>query len=316
MTPSLVRHLLDRCPNITRLDLNGCDRLDDVFFDNFHEDSSAEPGFLEIDVAPKQFIRSFTDKYTRKKSPLRHLQAICLEYCSLIPSDAICSLARQSAQSLRVINLNYCAKITNNALYALGNNCSRILGVSLNGCHDISDDGIYGLVSGGGPMSSLRELSLTDCTKLTDTSLLSISQFAPELTYLRLTCCRSMSPVGLVPLVQQCKKLEYLFLARCEVTDEVLLALAKEKTSLKYIDLAYAANISLEAVMHVVEKSENLELLGIGACKNIFEQHSWIKLFSQPVPEDVPEVSAMDYCVLRRSGLIKLKETWRQLQYS
>ena len=68
--------------------------------------------------------------------------------------------------------------------------------------------------------SNLRELNLTNCQKLSDISLLRLTQSCTALTHLSLAYCYHMSDTG-IELLTQLPQLYSLDITGCSITDHV-----------------------------------------------------------------------------------------------
>lgn len=257
--------------------------------------------------------------------PLGKCRAVSLAGCTGLSLYAFRSLVQFTNTNLRILNLNRCTQIDDLVLQDLGLYCPNLTGLSLNGCTKIGDQGLIALLHPGGDMfgsepsrlcSRLEELSLTDLFRLTDQSIEYISH-CTHLTYLRLTGCSQVTEKSLIPIVNYCRLLEYLFLARCQLHDKFLYALGRHPLCiqgrgrlidnpsqmslrpLKYLDIAYATNITLPALSITLSACPDLVSLGMGACRSFLKEHSWVMDLSENVPVHVPRESIRWYCVIR-----------------
>jgi F-box/leucine-rich repeat protein 13 len=103
----------------------------------------------------------------------RKLKSIQIENNSLI-SDVSLKALGKVCRNLEAVNVSGCSKITDHGLKALSHLRSLVV-INVADCVRISDPGIRHIIeSPSGP--SLRELNLTNCYKISDVTLLRLSQ--------------------------------------------------------------------------------------------------------------------------------------------
>lgn len=110
------------------------------------------------------------DAAVREVSRLPNLQELRLSYCKSLSDDSIDGIIRNS-RSLRFLNLQRCTGITDAGYMPLREEAFRLL--------------------------ALNVLILTDCSFLTDETILSIALGCPQLQVLVLTFCCALTPASL-----------------------------------------------------------------------------------------------------------------------
>lgn len=84
----------------------------------------------------------------------------------------------------------------------------------------------------------LRELSISDCPRVTDTSLLELARLGPRLRYLSAAKCGLVTDRGVTAVARHCYKLRYLNLRGCEaVSDAALEMIARSCSRLRSLDI-------------------------------------------------------------------------------
>ena len=115
--------------------------------------------------------------------------------------------------------------------------------------------------------SVLRELSISDCEKITDLSLLELARLGPKLRYLSAAKCYQLTDLGVTAIVKHCYKLRYLNIRGCEaVSDVSLQALATNCSKLRSLDIGKCdvTDAGLEVVSRHIPALQNLSVQGCG----------------------------------------------------
>lgn len=95
--------------------------------------------------------------------------------------------------------------------------CSQLHTVSFKGCKKLDDDGVIALVSS---LLNLKQLRLTGCFRLTDTSLKTVAQNCSLLEMADFCKCPKISLVGVMELIHKCLQLKELNVSLCKgITD-------------------------------------------------------------------------------------------------
>ena len=113
--------------------------------------------------------------------------------------------------------------------------------------------------------SLLRELSISDCEKITDLSLLELARLGPKLRYLSAAKCYRLTDLGVTAIVKHCYKLRYLNIRGCEaVSDVSLQALATNCSKLRSLDIGKCdvTDAGLEVVSRHIPALRKLPVRG------------------------------------------------------
>ncbi|KER20039.1 hypothetical protein T265_11321 [Opisthorchis viverrini] len=103
------------------------------------------------------------------------------------------------------------------------------------------------------PMELIRQLYMTNCSNLTDSTLRDLAMF-PSLVVINLSRCMKLTDVGVKCIAQSAyaPKLRELYLAGCgNLTDRSIICLDKRLPQLAYFSVAFCARISKPALMRL-----------------------------------------------------------------
>ncbi|CAF1003625.1 unnamed protein product [Didymodactylos carnosus] len=120
--------------------------------------------------------------------------------------------------NLRKIHLNNCPLITDKSLYSIGQCCHRLIELDLNGCMNISDEGIKELKC----LLHIKSLGLAQ-TSITDMALYSIGQasFKHMLQEINVKQCQNITDDGFMYLLSNCPNLRTIGFLHCPKLTEL-----------------------------------------------------------------------------------------------
>jgi F-box/leucine-rich repeat protein 13 len=148
-------------------------------------------------------------------------------------------------RNLEAVNVSGCSKITDHGLKALSHLRSLVV-INVADCVRISDPGIRHIIeSPSGP--SLRELNLTNCYKISDVTLLRLSQRCHKLVYACFSYCEHIFDAG-IELMGHMKSLVHLDIRGCNISDEGVVGL-KNNPNFRHLNLSECSemtNIGIE----------------------------------------------------------------------
>ena len=183
-------------------------------------------------------------------------------FCSRIQNADVDYVARM-CPNLTTLRLDGC-DITNQSLFALSQNCSQLLSLTLKLTDAITDAGIVALSQG---CCQLTSLDLTDCKKITDNGVIALAQGCPQLTSLYLNDCENITNAGVIALAQGCPRLlSFELTASNHITDASVIALAQACRKLTNVNLAFCLNITTRSVIALAYECPELSTLDITCC--------------------------------------------------
>ncbi|CAD6269072.1 unnamed protein product [Miscanthus lutarioriparius] len=220
---------------------------------------------------------------------LPSLQELTLVGCIGIDDDALGSLEKECSKSLQVLDLSQCQNITDVGVSAILKSVPNLLELDLSyccpvtpsmvrslqkipklrtlkleGCKFIAD----GLKAIGTSCVSLRELSLSKCSGVTDTELSFAVSRLKNLLKLDITCCRNITDVSLAAITSSCTSLVSLRMESCSrVSSGALQLIGKHCSHLEELDLT-DSDLDGEG-LKALARCSKLSSLKIGICLKI-----------------------------------------------
>lgn len=250
-----------------------------------------------------------------------------------INSSATFSIARNLAESLKVLNLNYLGNLSDESIENISRYCPNIVDVSFEGCPQLSDacllslsnlrqlkranftlltqitdHGMEVLVEGSGKY--LEELFLGKCKNLTDMSILKIAEMCCGLQRIYLAGCSNICDISIISIIKNCA-LTVLSCPGCSITDETLMAACSLGKRLKVAQFSFCDRISPEYVCKLCYYCPRINILQLVCCKKIF--NSFIIQYSQPCPSYLIGRYRSSYCSIRQPNIAKLGKMWIKL---
>ena len=118
----------------------------------------------------------------------------------------------------------------------------------------------------------LRELSISDCSQITDFGLYELAKLGPNLRYLSVAKCDQISDAGVKQIARLCYKLRYLNVRGCEaVSDEAIEMLARSCSRLRSLDLG-KCDVTDVGLKMLSENCPNLKKLSVKSCEMVSDR--------------------------------------------
>ncbi|KAK2432585.1 F-box/LRR-repeat protein [Trifolium repens] len=165
---------------------------------------------------------------------------------------------------LQSITLDGCI-ITSDGLKAIGNLGISLKELSLSKCSGVTDEALSFLVS---KHRDLRKLDITCCRKITDVSIASIANSCRSLTSLKMESCTLVSSEAYILIGQKCHYLEELDLTDNEIDDEGLESISR-CSRLSSLKLGICLNITDRGVAYVGMCCSKLKELDLYRCTGV-----------------------------------------------
>ncbi|CAG5014711.1 unnamed protein product [Parnassius apollo] len=161
------------------------------------------------------------------------------------------------------IDLTDCSSVTDAGLCALLHTCPSLQYLYLRRCTLVTDAGVRWIPS----YCALKELSVSDCTGVTDFGLYELAKLGPALRYLSVAKCSQVSDSGIRTLTRRCYKLRYLNARGCgAVGDDGVEAIARGCSRLRALDLG-ATDVSEAGLQILARCCPNLKKLALRGCE-------------------------------------------------
>ncbi|KAF3454840.1 hypothetical protein FNV43_RR05288 [Rhamnella rubrinervis] len=190
------------------------------------------------------------------------LQKLVLAYGPAVTADLTKCL--HSFSGLQSIKLDGCL-VTCSGIRAIGNWRASLKELSLSKCTGVTDEGLSFLVQ---THKELRKLDVTCCSKITYASIDSITISCTSLTSLRMESCSSVSKDAFVFIGQRCQLLEELDVTDNEIDNDGLKAISS-CSKLCSLKLGICVNITDDGLTHVGNGCLKLKELDLYRCPGI-----------------------------------------------
>ncbi|CAL1357481.1 unnamed protein product [Linum trigynum] len=199
------------------------------------------------------------------------LRCLNLSQCSLVSATSISILGDSLGSSLLELYLNDCQSIDAMLMLPALLKFENLEVLSVGGIETVSDDFITCFVAVCG--HATKELVLSDCVKLTDSSLKAIATACPRLHSLNLSNLRQLTDSALGYLANGCQEIQTLKLCRNNFSDEAIAAFIEASGgSLKDLSLNNVKQVSHNTALSVARRANNLQSLDLSWCRNLADE--------------------------------------------
>jgi F-box/leucine-rich repeat protein 2/20 len=165
--------------------------------------------------------------------------------------------------NLTRLNLSHCYGITNNAVERVVNHCPLLISLDLTWCIKLSDIALRAIASGKGA-KELRELSVSDCTKVTSAGLAAIGSTCAALEKVVLNYCKKITDIGILALTSGCRRITCLDLNNCILlTDASIGAIGQYCGLIESLKLAFCTLLTDTAAVALALGCPQLRRLGL-----------------------------------------------------
>ncbi|KAL8146652.1 hypothetical protein AgCh_004399 [Apium graveolens] len=244
--------------HLEHLVLEGCIAIDD---DSLADLKLGYKAIKTLDISSCENV-THVGLYSLIDEPLRQLN---LAYGSPVTLALANSL--QKCSMLQSIKLDGC-QVTCCGLKAIGNWCASLKELSLSKCTGVTDEALSSLVT---THKDLRKLDITCCRKITHTSIIQITNNCSSLTSLRMESCTLVPSESFVLIGQRCHFLEELDLTDNEVDDEGLKSISR-CSKLSSLKLGICLNITDYGLTHIGMSCSKLTELDLYRCAAISDK--------------------------------------------
>ncbi|KAJ8767329.1 hypothetical protein K2173_017373 [Erythroxylum novogranatense] len=199
------------------------------------------------------------------------LQSINLCGCFLLTSASVNTLANSLRSVLKELYLDDCPRIDAPTILPALKKLERLEVLSLARIGDVSDKFVRVLIAVRGHI--MKELILTDCINLTDSSLKVISASCPGLRALDLVNLQNLTDSSLGYLANGCPQLQILKLYRNAFSDEAIAAYLETSGEL-LTELAFnkVVKVGNNTALSLASRARNLISLDLSWCRNLTDE--------------------------------------------
>ncbi|PRP85823.1 hypothetical protein PROFUN_06015 [Planoprotostelium fungivorum] len=259
MTNDVLHALTKNCPKLKKLNLQRCEQItDEAMLTLSQFEDLATLNLQETKVSDKSLKDLFVG--------LVSLQKLNISNCKGVNYDPLEILSRYQV-TMESLSMQWSSKFVLPSINSIVRHerCS-LQKVDFRECKQITDDFIVTLASF---CPSLEELWLDSCIKLTDQSVIRVSQYC-NIRALRLTGVFRVTDTSIMHLAVHNPGLQVLALGKCyKVTDASVIKIAKFCKNIRVLQLQGCQSITDAAVMHLSHNSFSLCKLGLDACPQI-----------------------------------------------
>ncbi|XP_071498794.1 F-box and leucine-rich repeat protein 13-like [Diadema antillarum] len=210
------------------------------------------------------YTPNITDVAIKALAVHRKLQQIRIEGNSRITDASFKYLGKYCAD-MRYVYVSDCPRITDASLKSLAT-CRNINILNVADCIRISDNGVRNLVEGpSGP--KLREMNLTNCVRVTDVSIMKITQKCYSLVYGSFCFSEHITDAG-AEMLGNMPALSSLDISGCNITDTGLGALGN-CYHLRDVVLSECHQITDLGIQKFVQQCRDLDRLDISHCMQL-----------------------------------------------
>ncbi|CAO2147398.1 unnamed protein product [Urochloa humidicola] len=248
-----------KLPSLQVLTLVGCIGIDDGALGSLHKECSKS--LQVLDISHCQNITDVGVSSIVKSTP--NLLDLDLSYCCpQVTPFMIRSL--QKISKLQTLKLEGC-KFMADGLKAVGSSCVSIKELSLSKCSGVTDTELCFAVS---KLKNLQKLDITCCRNITDVSVAAITGSCTSLISLRMESCSHVSSGALQLIGKHCSHLEELDLTDSDLDDEGLKAVAR-CSNLSSLKIGICLRISDEGLTHIGKSCPKLRDIDLYRCGGI-----------------------------------------------
>ncbi|KAL6597330.1 hypothetical protein ACP70R_046770 [Stipagrostis hirtigluma subsp. patula] len=229
-----------KLPNLEGLTLAACVGIDDDALSSLEK--VCNKSLQVLDISNCHNVTDVGVSSVVKSVP--NLLELNLSYCCPVTPSMVSSF--QSIAKLRTLKLED-RKFMADGLKTIGSSCLSLRELSLSKCSGVTDAELSFVVS---RLKNLLKLDITCSHDITDASLAAITSSCTSLVSLRMESCSHVSSLGLQLIGKRCHHLEELDLTDSDLDDEGLKALAgcNKLSSLK---VGICLRISDEGLSHI-----------------------------------------------------------------
>ncbi|CAK7352458.1 unnamed protein product [Dovyalis caffra] len=205
------------------------------------------------------------------------LQSLNLSQCSLLTSSSIDALSDSLATTLRELYINDCQSMDPMLILPALKKLEHLEVLSLSGIQTVSDKFLREFIVARG--HNIKELVLTDCVKLTDSSMKVIAETCSKLCALDLCNLRKLTDSALGFLANDCREIHTLKLCRnafrllsgaITLFDEAIAAFVETSGErLKELSLNNVKKVGHNTALSVARRSRKLLSLDLSWCRNL-----------------------------------------------
>ncbi|XP_054420324.1 F-box and leucine-rich repeat protein 13 [Pteronotus mesoamericanus] len=312
LTDSCVKALVEKCPHITSVVFTGAPHISDCAFKALSTCNLRKirfEGNKRITDACFKFInkhypnishiymvdcKRITNCSLKSLSPLKQLSVLNLANCIRIGDMGLKQfLGGPASKRIRELNLSNCILLSDASFVRLPECCPNLNYLNLRNCESVTDAGveyiinIFSLISldlSGTSISNeslmilsrhkkLKELSLSECHKITDAGIQAFCKGSLILEHLDVSYCSQLSDEFIRVLAYYCLNLTSLSIAGCpKITNSAMEILSAKCHYLHILDISGCVLLTDEMLENLQIGCKQLRILKMKYCRLISKE--------------------------------------------
>ncbi|XP_071120754.1 uncharacterized protein [Mytilus edulis] len=184
-----------------------------------------------------------------------------------LTGDCILLHASARCHNLTHVDASWCM-VTDSGIGAISSSCKRLESLCINGCQNITDEGLETVLKKHG--SSLRVLEMFGCFKITPKGIRYLATHCINLLTLNLGQCYKLKDSCISQLSTSLGRIESLDLRGVKhIKDNCIRYVVKNCPRLKTIVMANCPNISDVALLEISTYLSDIRVIDVCGCRNI-----------------------------------------------
>ncbi|VDP14184.1 unnamed protein product [Heligmosomoides polygyrus] len=268
VTDATCENLGRHCHKLVHLNLENCTAITDRALRYIRNNRGPSPTSMQgraeddysvFDVDSSILIANFSDGCPS-------LQYLNISWCDNIQDKGV-QMVLAGCKSLTTLIMKGCEGLTEQVFANSVDNMKNLEVINLLSC--FANDETVAHISRGSP--NLQYLCLSNCTQITDRSLISLSQGCKMLTDIELSGCSLLSDAGFTQLARHCKSLARMDLEDCSlITDATIHSLSTNCSNLSELSLSHCELITDESIHCLcTNNKDKLLVLELDNCPQI-----------------------------------------------
>jgi F-box and leucine-rich repeat protein GRR1 len=181
--------------------------------------------------------------------------------------------------------------------------CNRVERLTLTNCTKLTDLSLVSMLENN---RSLLALDVTSVESITDQTMYALAKNAVRLQGLNITNCKKVTDESLEAVAQNCRHLKRLKLNGCsQLTDRSIIAFAMHCRYILEIDLHDCKNLADESITTLITEGPQLRELRLAHCWRITDQ-AFLRLPAEASYESLRILDLTDCGELQDSGVQKI----------
>ncbi|XP_039373609.1 dynein regulatory complex subunit 6 isoform X5 [Mauremys reevesii] len=264
---------ISECKNLQDLNVSECQGLNDESMRLISEGCPAllylNLSYTDITNGTLRLLSRISDAGLRsflEGSSGTKLRELNLTNCIHVTDASLMKIA-QRCHNLAYLNMRYCESVTDTGIEALGNMTS-LISIDISGT-TVSDMSLAAL----GHTRRMKELSVSECRKITDMGIQKFCQGAKDLEYCDVSYCFQLTNETVKALAFNCHQLTSLNIAGChKMTDLCVQYLSGVCHYLHFLDISGCVHLTDKTLKYLWKGCTQLRILKMLYCRNITKQ--------------------------------------------